>query len=683
MNIIGKVLANRYEIIGKVGEGGMAIVYKAKCKLLNRYVAIKVLKDEYAQDEMFVKKFKEEARSAAALTHPNIVSVYDVGSEGEINYIVMELLNSKNLKDYIEEKGKLPVNEVLKISAQIASALQAAHKAHIIHRDIKPQNITIEDDLTAKVTDFGIAKITNVSSATITNFGSTVGSVHYFSPEHAKGGYTDEKSDIYSLGVVMYEMATGKLPFDGDSPVAIALKQIQEEPIPPKEINDKIPDSLNDIILKAMSKNTAIRYQSATDILEDIKDVMELQTRRKRNNVISGETQVINTADINAGAVPNLRTKEPRRIANQNNAKIKSFEERYKTDAGNVATNKKKNKKVLIIYIVVMLVIIAIFGAIFGPKLYKKFKNNSNSKSEFEVPDLRGKVYLDIIEEYKQKGIEVVQNGVEYSKEYEEGKIISQSQEPGKMSTYSKIEVVVSKGTKIVKVPDVVGKDLKVATYELQDSNGFVIQSTEEVNEKVAKGLIFEQEPKAGEEVAYGTTIKLKISSGDGKQTVLMPSVIGNTLEEAKKTLTDLKLEVKTKTGEDKNKANGIVIAQNYPQNQELKEGDLVELTINKVLITKKITINLTEFTSSVFGDAETSAITLTGVDSTNSTNKTATLKVMASIDGSTYNQVAVTPSTITKNDKEATITINGYEKVSLQIYINDKKLKEQTINLN
>lgn len=681
MNIIGKVLANRYEIIGKVGEGGMAIVYKAKCKLLNRYVAIKVLKDEYAQDEVFVKKFKEEAMSAASLTHPNIVSVYDVGTEDGINYIVMELLNSKNLKDYIEEKGKLPINEVLKISSQIASALQAAHRAHIIHRDIKPQNITIEEDLTAKVTDFGIAKITNVSGATITNFGSTVGSVHYFSPEHAKGGYTDEKSDIYSLGVVMYEMATGVLPFDGDSPVAIAVKQIQEEPIPPKEINNKIPDSLNDIILKAMSKNTAIRYQSATDILEDIQDTMEMHSRRKRNNVVSGETQVINTSDINDYVVPNLRTKEPRRIANQSNAKVKNFEEKYKKNSSvESKSNNKKHNKAFVVYIIIMIIIILIFGAVFGPKLYRKINNTNNAKIEFEVPDLKGKIYNDIIEEYKEKGIEIVQNGVEYSSEYEEGKIIKQSQTAGVKSTYSKIEVVVSKGEKIVKVPDVVGKDLKVATYELQDSNGFSIESTEEVNEKVAKGLIFEQEPKAGDEVAYGTTIKLKISSGDGKESVLMPSVIGKTLDEAKQTLTDLKLEVKTKTGEDKNKENGIIIAQNYPQNQELKEGDLVEITVNKVLISKKITINLTEFTSKVFKESQN---TVTGVDSNkNETVTNATLKIMASIDGGTYNQVAVSPATITKNDKEATITINGYETVALKIYINDNLMKEQTINL-
>ena len=212
MELIGKILAGRYEIIQVVGKGGMATVYKARDNLLNRYVAVKVLKDEYSKDEVFVKRFRTEAQSAASLIHPNIVSVFDVGEDKGISYIVMELLESKTLKDYIEEKGPLSSELTLKIAAQIASALEAAHKAHIVHRDIKPQNIILNQNLVAKVTDFGIAKVTNTTSATITSFGKTMGSVHYFSPEHAKGGYTDAKSDLYSLGVVMYEMATGKIP---------------------------------------------------------------------------------------------------------------------------------------------------------------------------------------------------------------------------------------------------------------------------------------------------------------------------------------------------------------------------------------------------------------------------------------------------------------------------------------
>ena len=248
MDLKGRLLANRYEILEKIGSGGMATVYKAKCHVLNRYVAIKILRDEFTTDEEFVKRFEVEAQSAASITHPNIVSVYDVGVDGNLHYIVMELVKGKTLKDIIvEEKGPLPWKWSVNIAIQIASALETAHKNHIIHRDIKPHNIIITEDGVAKVTDFGIAKA--VSNSTITAFGTTIGSVHYFSPEHARGGFTDEKSDIYSLGVVMYEMLTGRVPFDADTPVSVALKHMQEEPIAAIVANPNIPIAVNDIIM--------------------------------------------------------------------------------------------------------------------------------------------------------------------------------------------------------------------------------------------------------------------------------------------------------------------------------------------------------------------------------------------------------------------------------------------------
>ena len=270
MDLKGRLLANRYEILEKIGSGGMATVYKAKCHVLNRYVAIKILRDEFTTDEEFVKRFEVEAQSAASITHPNIVSVYDVGVDGNLHYIVMELVKGKTLKDIIvEEKGPLPWKWSVNIAIQIASALETAHKNHIIHRDIKPHNIIITEDGVAKVTDFGIAKA--VSNSTITAFGTTIGSVHYFSPEHARGGFTDEKSDIYSLGVVMYEMLTGRVPFDADTPVSVALKHMQEEPIAAIVANPNIPIAVNDIIMKALKKDPNLRYQSATAMLIDLK----------------------------------------------------------------------------------------------------------------------------------------------------------------------------------------------------------------------------------------------------------------------------------------------------------------------------------------------------------------------------------------------------------------------------
>lgn len=675
MDMIGKILGGRYEIIEKIGEGGMAEVYKAKCHLLNRYVAVKILKPEYAKDETFVKRFRREAQSAAALTHANIVSVYDVGAEGDINYIVMELLESKTLKDYIEEHGAMPSDLVLKISAQIASALETAHKAHIIHRDIKPQNIVLNKNMVAKVTDFGIAKITNVPSATITSFGSTMGSVHYFSPEHAKGGYTDEKSDIYSLGVVMYEMATGKLPFDADSPVSVALKQIQEDPIPPIDVNPNVSPALNQIILKALQKSTALRYQNATEVISDISQALLRPNSlilRPASSVEAGATQVIPILGNNEvpEAVPNLRTREPRRanvISTREAMKEELPIEDSKSDEEISEEPKKKDpkkskkKKIIIISVIAAVVVI---GAIVGILVYNNSKKQAEENKEIEVPNLVGRVYDEVVEEYSKQGIEIIKDKVEYSSEQPEGAVISQTPEKGTKTKDKKIKVVVSKGQKMVEVPDVTGKDIKVATYELEDTLGFKIEREDVVSEKVASGIIISQDAKKGETLPYGSTIKLQVSKGDGKETVVVPNVLGKTESDAKSALEALGLTVSVKYSEDKTKSNGVVIAQSYPQNQTLKQGTLVEITVNKILLTKTVTLDLLELQGGTASSADT-----------------INVKVTASIDGGAYNTVynqSVDPST-----KTVSIEINGYSNATLKVYLNSKQVKEFTVSFN
>lgn len=676
MDMIGKILGGRYEIIEKIGEGGMAEVYKAKCHLLNRYVAIKILKPEYSKDETFVKRFRREAQSAAALTHANIVSVYDVGTEDDINYIVMELLESKTLKDYIDEHGAMPSDLVLKISAQIASALETAHKAHIIHRDIKPQNIVLNKNMVAKVTDFGIAKITNVPSATITSFGSTMGSVHYFSPEHAKGGYTDEKSDIYSLGVVMYEMATGKLPFDADSPVSVALKQIQEEPVPPIDVNPNVSPALNQIILKALQKSTALRYQNATEVISDISQALLRPNSlilRPTSSVEAGATQVIpvleNDNDV-AETVPNLRTREPRRanvISTRDAMKEDLPEEEIDEDdeiekkAKKKDPKKSKKKKIIIISIIAAVVVI---GAIVGILVYNNYKKQAEENKEIEVPNLVGRVYDEVVEEYSKQGIEIIKDKVEYSSEQPEGSIISQTPEKGTKTKDKKIKVVVSKGQKMVEVPDVTGKDIKVATYELEDTLGFKIEREDVVSEKVASGIIISQDAKKGETLPYGSTIKLQVSKGDGKETVVVPNVLGKTESDAKSALEALGLTVSVKYSEDKTKSNAVVIAQSYPQNQTLKQGTLVEITVNKILLTKTVTLDLLELQGGTASSADT-----------------INVKVTASIDGGAYNTVynqSVDPST-----KTVSVEINGYSNATLKVYLNSKQVKEFTVSFN
>ena len=327
MNLEGKLLGGRYEIIEKIGNGGMATVYRATDKVLKRDVAVKILRDEFTTDEEFIKRFEVEAQSAARLTHPNIVSIYDVGVEDNFNYIVMELIRGKTLKEIIlEEKGPLPWKWSVNVAIQIASALETAHRNNIIHRDIKPHNIIITEDGIAKVTDFGIAKA--VSNSTITAFGTTIGSVHYFSPEHARGGFTDAKSDLYSLGVVLYEMVTGKVPFDADTPVSVALKHMQEKPQEPIEVNPNVPMAVNKIIMKALQKDTNLRYQTATDMLEDLRKAL----KNPDGDFVDDEeydptakTQVLHTEMYN-----NIRGDKRQNEDAKKDGKFKAFIKRHK-----------------------------------------------------------------------------------------------------------------------------------------------------------------------------------------------------------------------------------------------------------------------------------------------------------------------------------------------------------------
>lgn len=676
MDLVGEVLGNRYEILEKIGSGGMADVYKARCNLLNRYVAVKVLKNEFSRDETFVKRFKAEAQAAASLTHPNIVSVYDVGQEAGINYIVMELLETKTLKDYIEEHGALDSDSVLKISAQIASALETAHKSHIIHRDIKPQNIVLNKNMVAKVTDFGIAKIS--SASTITTMGNTMGSVHYFSPEQAKGGYTDERSDIYSLGVVMYEMATAKLPFDADSPVSVALKHIQEEPKPPIEVNPNVSPALNEIILKAMQKNVVSRYQNAAEILSDIYVALKEPNKlivRNTSSVEAGATQVIPIIamkDNEQSNVPNLRTRQSRRvrIIENDNKDLAGQEDDSKEDsdqeiAENTDKNKKgKSKKRLVIIIIVILVILGI-STFIGIKMYKSFQANKLLAQQITIPDLTGKKFDDVVNQYKDQGITIVQGSTKSDDKQPAGYILSQDQAAGTKTNNKTITVVVSSGPKLVTVTDVTGEDVKVAKYELEQTLGLKVEETDVISQTVASGLVVSQDPGKDAQVAVGSIIKLNVSKGDGKAQVTMPSVLGKTEADATKTLQDLKLTVTVNYDSDSSKDNRVVITQSYPQNQQLKEGDLVTITVNKLQVTKTVNLDVPTL--------------LKAANITASEDKQVTIKVDASIDAGATNTVY--NQKIDSTEQTVSFDINGYTDAKLQIYVEGNKVKDQTIS--
>lgn len=539
MDLIGKVIGNRYEIISEAGNGGMATVYKAKDNILNRLVAIKVLKDEFTTDQEFVKRFNTEAQSAARLTHPNIVSVYDVGYEEENNlyYIVMELIKGKTLKEIIVNDGALSWKWAVNIAMQIASALEAAHKENIIHRDIKPHNIIITEEGVAKVTDFGIAKA--VSNSTITAFGTTIGSVHYFSPEQAKGGITDAKSDIYSLGVVMYEMLTSKVPFDADTPVSVALKHMQEEPIEPIEINEDIPSAVNSIVMKAMQKDPINRYQSATEMISDLGKALKDP---------DGDFVIIQNKDgAYTRVMRTVEAPEPKKQEKNNNKKLQFA-----------------------------LILVAIFLFVFG---ITKITLSGGFTSKIEIPNVIGKTVEDATKELSKSKIEF--KTVEAAnKDIEIGKIISQEPPAGKAAKGTIVQLIVSKGPETTELPDFKGKNIEDVRKTAQ-TMGLILNEIQETSDKFAENTVISQDITAGTMIKAGDKLTLKISKGYEK--VRVPTVIGMDEGTAKATLANASLKSNIVYESDETKENGKVLSQGIEQNKEVKAGTTVEIKVNKI----------------------------------------------------------------------------------------------------
>ena len=600
MNLIGKMLNNRYEVLEKVGIGGMATVYKAKCHVLNRYVAIKILKDEFTTDSEFIKKFNTEAQSAASLTHPNIVSIFDVCNEDNLYYIVMELIQGKTLKEIITEDGRLSWKWSVNIAIQIASALETAHKNNIIHRDIKPHNIIITEDGIAKVTDFGIAKA--VSNSTITAFGTTIGSVHYFSPEHARGGFTDAKSDLYSLGIVMYEMLTGRVPFDADTPVSVALKQVQEEPVDPMNYNDTIPVSVNRIILKAMQKDPNLRYQNATEMLRDL----SLALKKPNEDFVVLATR---SDDSPTQKIPTIYELEMEKNNDRKAPRVNTSHEEEKT--------RKKDNKVVAFYkehkwakpvTIVLAAIILFVGAMFGTIAAL----NGNRPAQVEMPNVIGDEAG--VGRMKKEEAEKVLNDLgfknikfeeEYSDTVESGFVISQSPEykPNfNINVTQDVTLVISKGQKIVTLPNKIeGKKLEEVTKEL-DALELKYTTVEENSETVEAGVVIKSTPEQGEEITASTEIILTVSIGSAFKDVPVPNVLNAEESVAVNTLSNLGLHVDVNYEENASKSDGVVISQSIKGGTVAKEGDSIEIVVNKqpVKSTLNITVNLKSLTNYV-----------------------------------------------------------------------------------
>ena len=655
MNLEGRLLENRYEIIEKIGNGGMATVYKAKCHVLNRFVAVKILRDEFTTDEEFIKRFEIEAQSAASITHPNIVSVYDVGNEGNLYYIVMELIQGKTLKEIIvEEKGALPWKWSVNIAIQIASALEIAHKNNIVHRDIKPHNIIITEDGVAKVTDFGIAKA--VSNSTITAFGTTIGSVHYFSPEHARGGYTDSKSDLYSLGVVMYEMLTGRVPFDADTPVSVALKHMQEDPVPPIEVNNNIPIAVNSIILKALKKDPNQRYATATEMLQDLKRAL----KEPGGNFVDN-----NYNDF--GATQRIETLKDEKIKNEtrNVAKTNKFKEFV-----------KKHK--VLVWIIALILLFGI--SLGGTLLYF----NLTEPKEVPIPDLRGKTAEEAENILSQNGIKIEYLDEEYSKEVEAGKIISQ--EPPYKQNYnikegSTIKVIISKGAELTTMPKVVGMTKDEAIEELKAYN-LKAEVIEETSQEVQEGYITKQDIEPETTIDAGETVKIYVSIGTGLEQKIVPSVVGKQLEAAQKTLTDLNLKVEVEYGEDTTKPNGQVLAQNIVSGTVLDEGSTIVITVNQIAEIKSGTVNINlktiaERLGYVVKEEKDEDGTITAEISK------VKVRVVVTSEGKANNAYGGEKGTeMLANRETLTVNVSGKGTITIELYIDDNYMVKQ-LDLN
>lgn len=559
------VLAGRYELIEKIGDGGMAIVYKAKCRVLKRFVAIKILKPEFTQDAKFVENFRRESHAAASLSHPNIVSIYDVGQEGNINYIVMELVTGMTLSEMIKAQAPLDYKKAISITKQIAAGLSAAHKKGIVHRDVKPHNILITEDGIAKIADFGIAKAVTNTTIVDSTKDNVMGSVHYFSPEQAKGGYVDEKSDIYSLGIVLFEMLTGKVPFDGENPVAIALMQINEKITPPSVYNHNIPPRLENIILKATEKQPSKRFATADEMIEALED-LETVNRVVGDSVYAAADNYDNHDYINDYDDEDEYEDEYEEKKKPKKKKTKNKSKKKKGSGG--------GKKVGIIAGVVVL-IAAILGVTFATGLF--------DKKDIEVPDFKGMTIEEAEAKADDLGIKVEIGDYEFSSEYDQDEIMSQNPDEGEMVAKGDVVTVdISKGEDKGVVPNLIGKSESEAK-EMIEQYGYKVGSVTEKESEKTKGTVLSQDPSAGSEVSSGSTINIVISDGKGKEKVEVPNLLGMSEAAAKKAIKNAGFKVgKVSEGVSSSYDEGEVMWQEYNSGTKLEKGETINIRISK-----------------------------------------------------------------------------------------------------
>ena len=563
-NMIGKMLDNRYELLEVIGSGGMAVVYKAKCHRLNRLVAVKVLKSDLAEDADFRRRFRDESQAVAMLSHPNIVSVYDV-SRGETEYIVMELIDGITLKQYMEKRGQLNWREALHFITQIMKALSHAHSRGIIHRDIKPQNIMVLRDGSVKVADFGIACLAN-SANTLTQ--EALGSVHYMSPEQARGDRTDARSDIYSAGVVLYEMLTGRLPFEGDNAVSVAIQHLSSVPLSPREINPDVPEALELICMKAMASDLEKRYASADEMLADLEEF------RKNPEVdldFTIEDLHRETVDEPTQYIPAVHT-----VSKAQKAQEAGDEEEEEPP------RRMSTRKLLTIIgavVAAIALIVLLWHAIFSDLL-----GGEQTPTEFEVPNLFGMTIDEANEDERVKGIfEIEQIGQRASK-YEAGTIIEQSPESGKTVKGNRtISVFVSSGAKTEKMPNLVNKEYRDAALQLTNLDlDLVINDPVEEYSNITKGYIIRTIPEYGETLQEGDSVTLVVSKGEQPKPVTVLSFIGIDIEIVRQQVTQSGLVVGEVTQRASDEPYGTVIEQSISAETQVDTDTTINFVISE-----------------------------------------------------------------------------------------------------
>ena len=636
---IGKMLDNRYEILDVIGVGGMAVVYKAYCHRLQRYVAIKVLKRDLAADSDFRRRFHEEARAVAMLSHPNIVSVYDDSRGDDLDYIVMELIDGLTLKQYIQKKnGTLHWREALYFTTQIIRALGHAHSRGIIHRDIKPQNIMVLRDGSVKVADFGIARVMSAAQATMTQ--EALGSVHYISPEQARGSHIDARADIYSAGVVLYEMLTGRLPFEGDTPVAVAIQHINATPLSPRELNPDIPAGLEEITMKAMASRIDQRYVNAGAMLRDLEDFRKNpQVVFHYNLAAFHGSQPVPEDTHRMGDGGEARRPRPQtrtRTAPPPPPPPRRYREEPEEDYEEEEEEGRKSMAIPITIIVLLL------GA--ALVLWLTFFSGLFDKNGVEVPDLRG---MTLSEVYSNKEIMenfyVVQGDVEYSDKYEKDQIMDQDPSPRRtVEKGSTITVTVSGGQEAIEMIDVTNYTYEEAVKALQ-ALGLKVASPEyEFSEDVEKDWVISYTPPEGTELFPGDKVHLVISKGPEEMPVVVPSVTGQSLEKAKKMLEDLGLTVAGTEEVAGEQPAGTVVYQSIAPNTEVTEGTAITLHYSKgpeakPITSKPITVVLPPEPESV-----TVRITLGGQEVYNDVVSTSAGTLVTTVSGTGSQEVCV-----------------------------------------